>query len=125
VSVCVDPTGLLIDSEFEAPADAPLFVSVWVAAPPAALPLVAFVLPVLLSAPPVAAPPFAAPLAAAPPGPPAPPVAVDVVAPVCDCVGLLVLVVVLVLVLVVVAVWLPVDAVPLDWVVVPGPAFPV
>jgi hypothetical protein len=74
------PIGLLIDRPFVDPADAPalemLTVEDWLASP-----LLAEVLPELVSAPPVAAPPLAAPLVAAPPAAPAPPVAVAVVGP--------------------------------------------
>jgi hypothetical protein len=74
------PIGLLIDRPFVEPADAPalemLTVEDWFASP-----LVAVVLPELVSVPPDAAPPVAAPLVAAPPAAPAPPVAVAVVGP--------------------------------------------
>jgi hypothetical protein len=74
------PIGLLIDRPLVDPADAPALEMVtvedWLASP-----LVAVVLPELVSVPPVAAPPLAAPLVAAPPAAPAPPVAVEVVGP--------------------------------------------
>ena len=73
---------MLIDNVGAEPACAPPeLVSVCVDAPPFALPLVAMLLPELVCVPPVAAPPVAAPLVAAPPAAPAPPVAVEVTAP--------------------------------------------
>ena len=75
------PIGLLIDKPFVEPADAPALEMVSVVEPWFASPLVAVVLPELVSVPPVAAPPVDAPLVAEPPVPPVPPVAVEVVGP--------------------------------------------